>query len=478
MQYHQFVERFGLEDKPHQEYGVNWCLERERKRGPKGKGGHGGLIADEMGLGKTYQMMAVILCNLLQNTLIICPVALIDQWAAVLNQCQTENSPQVVVYRGSGRRKITKETLANSICLTTYGEISRIDRATELYDSPIHEINWKRIAFDEAHHMRNIKTHIHQAGYILRSPIKWLLTGTPIQNSFKDFHALCQIIGIPYTMYAGNEMDLTTLTKTYILKRTKKGVGIEMPELTEEIVNVPWASQEEAEVAAMIHNRIGMSSHRDRLPQFGPRIVDYIRARQMCVFPALLHTQVKVVRKEEEQLDEEEREGLGLMEEGIRGASKMEAVLELLTQRQGAEFGRKIVFCEFKKEMDFLETRLLEKGIVAMRIDGSVNNTMRKAIVESEIIDVLILQIKTCSEGLNLQQYNEIYIVTPQWNPCVEAQAICRSYRMGQDKPVKVFRFTMDKEALSSTKNMEGHVLEIQKVKLDLSKQLEEKGSG
>ena len=150
----------------------------------------------------------------------------------------------------------------------------------------------------------------------------------------------------------------------------------------------------------------------------------------------------------------------------------MEAVLELLTQRQGAEFGRKIVFCEFKKEMDFLETRLLEKGIVAMRIDGSVNNTMRKAIVESEIIDVLILQIKTCSEGLNLQQYNEIYIVTPQWNPCVEAQAICRSYRMGQDKPVKVFRFAMDKEALSSTKNMEGHVLEIQKVKLDLSKQL------
>jgi len=113
-----------LEAKPHQEYGVNWCLERERKRGVRGKGGHGGLIADEMGLGKTYQMMAVILCNLLQNTLIVCPVALIDQWAAVLHQCQTENSPPVVVYRGAGRRKIIRENLSKSICLTTYGEIS------------------------------------------------------------------------------------------------------------------------------------------------------------------------------------------------------------------------------------------------------------------------------------------------------------------------------------------------------------------
>jgi len=322
--------------------------------------------------------------------------------------------------------------------------------------------------------MRNIKTHTHRAGFFLRSPIKWLLTGTPIQNSFKDFHALCSIIGVPYTMYSGNSMDLRMLTKTYILKRTKKGVGIEMPELTEEIVNVNWGSKDEAEVAAMIHNRIGMSSHKDRLPQFGPRIVDYIRARQMCVYPALLQSQVDTAKRSQEDLDGEERDGLGLMEEGIRGASKLEAVVNLLIQRQGHEFGRKIVFCEYKREMDFLETRLLEKGFVTMKIDGTVSNTMRRSIVESDLIDVLILQIKTCSEGLNLQQYNEIYIVTPQWNPCVESQAICRSYRMGQDKPVKVFRFAMDKEALYSTKNMEGHVLELQKAKVALSAQLEE----
>lgn len=471
MRYQQFVEQFGLVAKPHQEYGVNWCLERERRRGPRGQVGHGGLIADEMGLGKTYQMMAVILCNLLHNTLIVCPVAIIDQWAVVLNQCRTENSPQVIVFRGYERRKISKETLANSICLTTYGEISQ--RGGDVYNSPIHSIKWKRIVFDEAHHMRNIKTHIHKAGCLLQSPLKWLLTGTPIQNSFKDFHALCQIIGIPYSMYAGNEMDLTRLTQTYILKRTKKSVGIEMPVLTEELVNVSWNCKHEAEVAAMIHNRIGMSNHRDRLPHFGPRIVDYIRARQMCVLPALLQPQVESVKRIQEELDKEETEGLAIMEQGIQGTSKLEAVVNLLLQRQGTEYGRKIVFCEFKREMDFLETRLLEKGVVAKKIDGSVKNTMRQVIVESNMIDVLILQIKTCSEGLNLQQYSEIYIVTPQWNPCVEAQAICRSYRMGQDKPVKVFRFTMDKDGLKSAKNLEDHIFEIQKAKVALSKQLE-----
>jgi SNF2 family DNA or RNA helicase len=470
MNYKTFCERFGLAFKPHQELAVSWCLERERK--PR-KLGHGGLIADEMGLGKTYQMMAVILGNLLQNTLIVCPVALLDQWAAVLNQCRTEDSPEVIIYRGSQRRHVSLEALSSSICLTTYGEISRKNH-DRMFASPIHGVQWSRVVFDEAHHMRNGKTSVSKAGLALRSQIKWLLTGTPIQNSFKDFHSLCQIIGVPYHMYSGDKMDLTGLTKTYILKRTKKGVGIPMPELKEETISVSWANKHEAEVAAMIHNRIGMSRHEDKLPSFGPMIVDYIRARQMCVLPSLLQTQVGVLKRYEESMNAEDRDGLGLMEQGVQGTSKLEAVANKIIERQGEEFGRKIVFCEYRREIDYLETRLLQAGIVTMKIDGTIRGDMRKVIIESEVPDVLLLQIRTCSEGLNLQQYNEIYIVSPQWNPCVEAQAVCRSYRMGQNRPVSVFRFTMDNHGIYSTKNMENHVLEIQEEKKKLMVQLEE----
>jgi len=470
MDYQQFVQRFGLEPKAHQDFGVKWCLKREKK--PRNRG-HGGLIADEMGLGKTYQIMAVILGNLLANTLIICPVALLDQWSAVLEQCKTENSPEVVIYRGSLRKKINNRQLSNSICLTSYGEISRRIAGTNNLASPIHSVSWNRIVFDEAHHMRNSSTIISRAGRDLRSPIKWLLTGTPIQNSFNDFHSLCSIIGVPTTLYSGPLMNLTRLTNTYILKRTKVGVGIKMPILKEENVTVNWSNKQEEEVAAMIHNRIGMSTRKNQLPNFGPKIVDYIRARQMCVYPALLNSEIQKAKDNEAENDGEV-EGIELMEGGIQGTSKLGAVINMIKKRHSSDFGRKIVFCEYKKEMEYLETELLKAGILALKVDGTVRQKMRKAIFESEITDVLLLQIRTCSEGLNLQQFTEVYIVTPQWNPCIEAQAICRSYRMGQDKPVTVFRFMMDNDALDSNKNMENHILAVQDEKKKLMKQLDD----
>jgi hypothetical protein len=109
--------------------------------------------------------------------------------------------------------------------------------------------------------------------------------------------------------------------------------------------------------------------------------------------------------------------------------------------------GKSIVFCHYRREMIQLRDMLLRGGGVENEddiaiIDGTVGARNRVRIFAAAPT-VLILQIRTCSEGLNLQEYSNVYFVSPHWNPCVEDQAIARCYRMGQTKGVRVFRFYM-----------------------------------
>jgi superfamily II DNA or RNA helicase len=109
---------------------------------------------------------------------------------------------------------------------------------------------------------------------------------------------------------------------------------------------------------------------------------------------------------------------------------------------------KSIVFCHYRREMTRLRDMLLRGGVVVgceddiAIIDGRVTARERERILAAAP-KVLILQIRTCSEGLNLQSYSDVYFISPHWNPCVEDQAIARCYRMGQTKGVRVFRFYM-----------------------------------
>jgi SNF2 family DNA or RNA helicase len=104
----------------------------------------------------------------------------------------------------------------------------------------------------------------------------------------------------------------------------------------------------------------------------------------------------------------------------------------------------KLVFCHFKEEMDVIKQRLLDGGMTRVEcFDGRVRFNKRKEILASGS-EVLILQIQTGCEGLNLQEhYSEIYFVSPHWNPAVEDQAVARCHRIGQKKQVEVYKFEM-----------------------------------
>ena len=418
-----------MEEKLHQVEGVRWCLENELRTNAffAGRKVRGGFIADEMGLGKTITMIGTIFCNFKMPTLIVLPVVLVEQW---YNEIYRSTGHKAVVYHGNTKKGISREKLEKSpIVLTTYGMITiPVKKQTPTL---LHEIRWARVIFDEAHHLRNRKTGRFLGAKMLKAKIRWLVSGTPVQNKKDDFYALCSLLKIPSSFYAEPE-NIPIIKKNFILKRTKREVGIQIPDVTNFNMIIPWASKIEERFSANIHSHLSFSGTLLGEKEPGLLFKNYqviqllTRAKQSCILPSMV----------QKSLSQDPVE--------IRTASKMEAVVEAILDRKNNGNG-KLVFSHYKEEIDTLIQRLREGGIERVASLDGRNSMASRSNLLSEKYEVLILQIQTGCEGLNLQDnYNEIYFVTPHWNPSVEDQAIGRCHRIGQTKPVSVFRFEMD----------------------------------
>jgi len=243
--------------------------------------------------------------------------------------------------------------------------------------------------------------------------------------------------------------------------------------------DVLWTSDEERDLAEEFHtvlefsnvdpSRSGIVSRSmgaDELP-----LVSLTRAKQICTMPSLLtHRLADLVEKE--VIDETHPR--------LRGAtftSKLDAVVDQLmyNQHNGAA---KLVFCTYRQEMDFLQSALAMENVSAAIVDGRSKKALAKT-QDGGGPSVLILQVQTCCEGLNLQAYSEVYFVTPHWNPFVEKQAVARCHRFGQQKEVHVYRFFMDshsfakrKGASASTQTFDNHVCCVQKEKMGVAQEV------
>ena len=205
-----FLNRANLDVKPHQIDGFEWIMRREKANSPSVKGG---FLCDEMGLGKTILMLGAIMVNreASQNrTLIVLPLSLLQQWKGVFEKF-LGHTP--LVYHGAAVKSISADELAEApIVITTYGMIAT--RKDPNYTSPIWAFKWGRVIFDEAHHMRNIKTNQFKGAQKLNTGIRWLVTGTPINNSHKDFCHLCLVLGLGPSSFESVKAIRNTI-KTY-----------------------------------------------------------------------------------------------------------------------------------------------------------------------------------------------------------------------------------------------------------------------
>ena len=480
--FHDFLTKAGLQKKQYQTDGIRFCLRNELAGDSLPHQVRGGIVADEMGLGKTIMMIGLILANFQKRTLVVLPVALVKQWE---QQILKNTGHQALVFYGAEKKRITDQMLqAAPVVITTYGHmicrspapISHKDVSKSIHAhthgrgsaNRLYDLKWGRVIFDEAHHLKGRNTQIFRSVSTLRADIRWFVTGTPIQNSIHDLYSLCALLGIPAGYYA-DKNNIRTIVKHFVLKRTKQSVGLSLPPLITKNIVVQWSNPAEMILSHSLHSGIAClnipggpdtdlapalpeSQHIDMswFPEPSPvKIGRMIQAKQSCIYPRL------ACRKSVPQMPPCEDENY---------SSKISKVVRTILSRKD-NGKRKIVFCHFRAEIDYIQARITTAfpSLVVRYLDGRTRENERRQILAPDAaIDVLILQIQTCCEGLNLQQFSEVYFVSPDWNPSVEDQAVARCHRFGQTEPVVVFRFVMAPFKIPATAETQ-HLLEAQR---------------
>ena len=406
---------------PYQTDGVMWMLRRENEN----MGSRGGFLCDEMGLGKTVQVVSTILGNPKGRSLIVVPKSIITQWKTEI----AKFAPQLNVHVFDGPKRNEKENLvtmsSSDIVISPYSVLTKY--------SELHRIQWDRIVLDEAHEIRNKSSVTYKSICKLDAMIKWVVTGTPVFNSMKDFVSLCKFIGIPQALIQGRTEQIREL---YILRRTKtdvtgmdirhklpvchfENVGLEMYEGEKNLYNFAFKDIQD-KLREIFKNAASLNAKNMIILEC------LLRARQCMIWPQMY---LSGIAKQ-----------YGVESETWTGKTKkMETLFNMLESHPEE---KSLVFCQFMGEMKHIQDNLKQRGIPVFRIDGTVSKENRdeqiKLFKEASPNAVFIIQIKSGGQGLNLQQATRVYIMSPSWNPATELQAIGRSHRSGQTKPVYV----------------------------------------
>jgi SNF2 family DNA or RNA helicase len=500
----------GLDVKAHQVEGIDWVMERELN---PSVGPAGGFICDEMGLGKTILTIATMILHPKgpeQKTLIVLPKSLLEQWEKAVLRF---TGVQALIYHGAQAKNIGAEELDTCrIVITTYGMIAtrKVSEGKPEYTCKLWEKNWSRIIYDEAHYLRNHNTGVFKGAKKLKADIKWMVTGTPINNRVRDFYNECVIQGVGST-FSSKVSEIKAIIEEVVLKRTKKETGIIMPKLNEHIVEVEWKSKEEERFVRNIHSLMSFvpvttqnvdNVIRNLGTMTGQGITWLMLMRQSCVLPVL--AQRALQKRAYEAGYDASPISSGLTD------SKLSCVVDTVINNKNSGKG-KLIFCMFRAEMEYLKKELWMNGLGSAVINGSTTKKQRRFALQNKmdketrkivcqklknshehILDkidsflkpeVLIAQIQTCCEGLNLQHFAEVYFTTPHWNPAVEDQAVARAHRIGQKQEVDVYRFmTTFKEPtkndtirhhskFDSSVSLDQYCIEIQKKKREKARE-------
>lgn len=458
------LEKANFEFKHYQYEGIKWCLKNERRKKPIDDI-RGGFIADEMGLGKTITMLGTMILNRLQRTLIVVPTILISQWESQI--CRLTDH-KTMIYHGNNKKLLKQEHINKApIVITTYHTLA----------SPnclLKNLVWDRIIFDEAHHLRNCHTKQFEACSEIKAPIRWVVTGTPIQNKPADFQNLCAIAGMSTKFYK-DRANWKTIGKHFVLKRTKEQVGLRLPDLAVHECMTDWKNKQEKDIVEEMHSLLSNTTRvsEAKCRQFGNAfdyvykysLIKLLKAKQCCISPLLMKSNVKLLT---------ELPGVQVNPkylQAVEYTSKLDLVTEYVLERKNNGNG-KLIFCHFKTEIDLIRDKLIAGGIYnIVTYDG--RNSKDVSLNELYNVDVLIIQIQTGCEGLNLQdRFSEVYFVSPNWNPFIEAQAIARCHRFGQTKQVEVFRFIMNGFDNTDAITLDQYIQKIQQNKQKISDDL------
>lgn len=429
--YIEFCNKNNIRIQTYQIYGVLWCIRKEQELEIPNKCS-GGILADDMGMGKTIQMIITIFLNFKKKTLIILPPILIQQWYSEILRIIGHSA--FIYYKKN--KNITSVHKSN-IVITSYDTLLRSPK--------LFSISWDRVICDEAHRLRNHNTKIYKKISMLHTDILWCITGTPIHNKISDIAALIYLYRTRTEMKTKTKQKIQSNEyKSMILRRMKINTNILLPIKTEIQEIIPWTNSKELELAKDIH----FSIYAKDIYSFWntkhiSELVTMIRARQLCILPKLLSIPIeKLELYEPNHLFPSDFKYIA----NQNTSCKLKAIITCISKRINNKRG-KIIFCHFQLEMTKIMELLKEKEKDDAIWIGNWKEfqLLQKKNGLGNKTPILILQIRSGCEGLNLQHdFSEVYFVSPNWNPTLEEQAIARCYRIGQQNEVFVFRFYMD----------------------------------
>lgn len=421
---------------PYQTDGVRWMLEREQDSG--------GFLCDEMGLGKTIQTITTMIGNPQNKTLIVCPKSLISQWVSEIQKF----APFFVVgIYESNTHLVNIQNI--DVMVTSYSLFS-----SKKVECPLLRHTWNRVIFDEGHEIRNWSATRTKNLYKLRANIRWILTGTPVFNSLKDFITLCKVIGIPMETVKTNSVGVCA---RYVLRRTKEDVKIDIPECTFENIDLDMYPEEQDLYNEVINDSReqikNMIRYSGNIAMHNMDILEcLLRCRQAMIHPQLYIDGMAKKNGEEPQ-------------KWDFRSKKIEKLVEMVSDVPEDE--KSIVFCHFIEEMNMIDNLLSESGIRTFRIDGSTSTQERALELETYKTcpekSAILIQIKAGGVGLNIQCATRVFMTSVSWNPATELQAIGRAHRTGQTKPVFVYRLVY--KSTESCMSVEESMMNLQEHK-------------
>ncbi len=392
--------------------------------------GLGACLADDMGLGKTVQAIA-LLCEQAKHgpALVIAPTSVCFNWIEEFNKF----APSLNIYnfRTEGREALIETCGPFDVIVCSYGLLQH-------NEALLSKGNWNCIILDEAQAIKNAHTKRWKAVMKLKANARIALSGTPIENHLGELWSIFSFInpGLlgsiqsfqnKYSTPIENHQNihkvqaLKTLVQPYILRRLKSEVLSELPPKIEQVIHVEPSKEEAAFYEAL--RRIAA----DRVNEFMAEnnrmsvLAEITKLRLACCDSSLVDETIQLPN------------------------SKLKAFIETL--KNIIENGHKaLVFSQYVSFLKIVKTRIEAENMSYQYLDGSTSAANRKKIVEafqSGESEVFLLSLKAGGSGLNLTAADYVIHLDPWWNPAVEDQASDRAHRIGQQRPVTVYRFVM-----------------------------------
>uniref|UniRef100_A0A8C7IFH6 DNA excision repair protein ERCC-6 n=1 Tax=Oncorhynchus kisutch TaxID=8019 RepID=A0A8C7IFH6_ONCKI len=452
----------------YQQTGVRWLWELHCQQA-------GGILGDEMGLGKTIQVIA-FLAGLsysklrtrgsnyryqgLGPTVIVCPATVMHQW---VSEFHTWWPPfRVAVLHDTGSFTQTKEKLisemaaCHGVLITSYSAVRIMQETLQRYDG------WHYVILDEGHKIRNPHAGVTTACKQFRTPHRFILSGSPMQNNLKELWSLFDFVfpgklgtlpifmeqfSVPITMggYSNaSPVQVQTAYKCacvlrdtinpYLLRRMKADVkaNLSLPDKNEQVLFCRLTEAQREVYQGYLDSKEVYQILNGDMQVFS----GLIALRKMCNHPDLFSGGPKILKGiPEDQLTEEEHFGFW------KRSGKL-MVVESLLRLWFKQQHRVLLFTQSRQMLGILEVFVRENGYTYVKMDGTTTIASRQPLIAryNESIFVFLLTTRVGGLGVNLTGANRVIIYDPDWNPSTDTQARERAWRIGQKKEVTVYR--------------------------------------